>query len=56
MASPSHLSYVSVWVDDQGTEYGTATCEDCGPVSDRLVLEGNESRLREIADLHWVQA
>lgn len=47
------MSYVTLRADT-GVTLGAAWCEQCGQLSAFAILDGFAPRLRELADLHWV--
>lgn len=57
MLSPmsAHITYVSLYREEGGPLLGTATCEECGALSDRMPAYENETELRRIADRHAIQ-
>ena len=51
-----HETYIATRTEDDGTRWGVAVCEDCGPLCLEMQVEDSEPVLRRVMAEHWVAA
>jgi hypothetical protein len=49
-----HDTYISTRTETDGTRWGVAVCEQCGPLCLEMHLDDAEPVLRRVAAEHWV--
>ena len=54
MPHPEHETYLATRTEADGSRWGVAVCEDCGPLCLEMELDGSEPVLRRVMAEHWV--
>ena len=54
MQRADHDTFISTRTEPDGTKWGVAMCEQCGPLCLEMHLDVSEPVLRRVAAEHWV--